>query len=68
MQATELNDMFQNIRGVVYKLIQEKNVDVDELAFSLGIGREAFIRNFSARIDDFTFYLQTLSLLEHWEG
>ena len=63
----KLNNLFFYLRSDVFKLIQEKNIDVDILSFNLGIGRETFINNFSKRIDDFSFYLQTLSLLESWE-
>ena len=64
----KLNNLFLRIRDSIFQLIQEKNVDVDALAFDLGISRQIFIDNFSKRINDFTFYLQTLSLLENWEG
>ena len=64
----KLNNLFFNIRDSIFRLIQEKNVDVDILAFDLGISRRTFIENFSKRINDFTFYLQTLSLLEKWEA
>ena len=63
----KLNNLFLSIRDSIFRLIQEKNVDVDILAFDLGISRQTFINNFSKRINDFTFYLQTLSLLEKWE-
>ena len=63
----KLNNLFFHIRERIFRLIQEKNVDVDVLAFDLGISRKTFIENFNKRIDDFTFYLQTLSLLENWE-
>ena len=63
----KLNNLFFHIRESIFRLIQEKNVDVDILAFDLGISRNAFVENFNKRIDDFTFYLQTLSLLENWE-
>ncbi len=63
----KLNNLFFHIRESIFRLIQEKNVDVDILAFDLGISRNTFVENFNKRIDDFTFYLQTLSLLENWE-
>ena len=62
----KLNNLFLNIRDSIFRLIQQKNVDVDVLAFNLGISRQNLIYNFNNRIDDFTFYLQTLSLLENW--
>ena len=62
-----LNNLFFHISETIFRIIQEKNVDIDVLAFDLGISRNAFIENFRKRNDDFTFYLQTLSLLEKWE-
>lgn len=63
----QLNNLFIYLRQHIYTLIQDKNVDIDALAFDLGIDRQNFIENFNQRIEDFTFYLQTLSLLEKWE-
>ena len=64
----EINDLFFHIRDRIYRLIQDKNVDIDMLSFRLGVSRNTFVSNFSKRIEDFTFYLETLSLLEHWEA
>ncbi len=63
----KLNNLFYRIRDNIFRLIQTKNVDVDILAFDLGIDRKTFVDNFAKRINDFTFYLETLSLLEKWE-
>lgn len=65
---TKLENLFLNIRDVIFALIQEKQVDIDALTFDLGIDKETFVNNFSKRIDNFAFYLQTLSLLENWES
>lgn len=63
----KLNSLFFDIKDTIIRLIQKKNIDIDILAFNLGISRNTFIENFHKRIDDFTFYLQTLSILESWE-
>ena len=63
----KLNSLFFDIKDTIIRLIQKKNIDIDILAFNLGISRNTFIENFNKRIDDFTFYLQTLSILESWE-
>lgn len=63
-----LDNLFDNIKNTIFNLIYENNVDIDLLSFDLGIDSITFISNFSTRIDDFTFYLQTLSLVENWEG
>ena len=48
----ELDKLYNNIREESLALIKEKNIDLEELMNKL----------------DVTFYLQTFSLLEHWEG
>ena len=63
-----IENLFLSIRNTIFILIKENHVDVDALVFDLGIDRETFIQNFSKRVSDFTFYLQTLSLVENWEG
>lgn len=65
---TELNNLFINIRNDILKIIQEKNVDIDILALDLGINRRILISNLRNRIENFTFYLKALTLLEHWEA
>ena len=62
-----LDNLFFNIREDIFKLIQEKHVNINILAFDLGISTKTFLENFNRRIEDFTFYLQTISLLENWE-
>ena len=64
----ELDNLFNNIKTTIFNLIYEKNVDIDLLSFDLGIDTITFITNFSKRIDNFTIYLQTLNLVENWEG
>ena len=63
----KLNNLFLDIREIILDLIQRKHVDLDILSFKLGVSRKTFINNFYQRIDDYTFYLETLSLLERWE-
>ena len=62
-----INNLYFHIRQRVFGLIKEKNIDIDILSFNLGISRNTFINNFINRINDFSFYLQTISLLENWE-
>ena len=64
----EINSLFFHIRERIFRLIQEKNVNIDLLSFNLGISRDTFINNFNNKVEDFSFYLETLSLLEHWEA
>ncbi len=63
----KLNRLFLYIRQIVLQLIYEKEINIDELAFDLGVKQEEFLNNFTQRNDDFTFYLDALSKVEHWE-
>ncbi len=64
----DLDKLFENIKNITFALLREKNVDINALLFDLGIDKETFIKNYTKRIKDFTFYLETLSLVENWEG
>ena len=62
----QLDNLFLEIKTKVIYLMQEKNVDIDDLVFALGVTRQYFINNFLKRINDFSFYFETLHLLERW--
>ena len=64
---SRLDSLFYVVKEHVYKLMQEKGVDINILAFNLGIDRQTFIENFTRRIEDFPFYLKTLDELDNWE-
>lgn len=64
----KLDDLFYSIRFDTLRIIKEKDIDINALAFDLGIDQETFINNYIKRIDDFTFYLEAISLVENWEG
>lgn len=66
--ANNLNNLFIEIRTEIVKLIKEKEVDIDLLSLAVGITREEFVNRLYKKSNDFTFYLQTLSTLENWEG
>ena len=63
----EENNLFYNIRDRILDCILEKNIDLNLLALNLGISKNTFITNLTSKTDDFTFYLQALSLVENWE-
>ena len=44
-----------------------KNVDLDILAFDLGIDRVTFIDKMTEKKGNYSFYLRTIELLENWE-
>ncbi len=64
---SKLDNLFYMVKEQVYKLMEEKDVDINILAFNLGVDRKTFIENFTRRIEDFTFYLKTLDVLDDWE-
>ena len=51
----QLDNLFLEIKTKVIHLMQEKNVDIDDLVFALGVTRQCFINNFLKRINDFSF-------------
>ena len=62
-----LDELFVNTRAKIYKCIQEKNIDVNILAFELGVDRPTFFEYMNERNDDFLFYIAALDLVKSWE-
>ena len=60
------DSFYTNIRSYIFKVIKDKKIDIDELSFKLGISKKDFLKNFTRQITDYTFYLQTLSIVERW--
>lgn len=63
-----LEKTFLEIKVECLNMIKEKNVDLYELSFELGISLEQLVKNFQSRINDFSFYLRTYNILLDWEG
>lgn len=68
MDQKELDKEFKKAKQHIFKLIEDKNVDVDTLSFELGIDRISFIENMSKIDGNYEFYLRTLDLLDKWEA
>ena len=68
MDQKEIKDEIKKLKQNIFKLIEEKNVDVDMLSFELGIDRISFIQNMSKTDGNYEFYIRTLDLLDKWEG
>lgn len=68
MEKKELENEFKKVKQHIFKVIEEKNIDVDVLSFKLGIDRISFIENMSKIDNNYEFYLRTLDLLDKWEG
>ena len=64
----EIIALYNNIKRDIIDIITEKEIDINALAFDLGIDTDTFINKLSNPSEDFCFYLQTLSLVENWEG
>ncbi len=59
-------EFFEQIKKDCFKIIKEKQVDIEDLSCALGIKEEKFYQNFSRCIPDLTFYLKTYDLLLNW--
>lgn len=62
-----LNNLFYNIRNTIFNKIQEKGISIEDLSSDLNITSQEFLSNFNKKIEDFTFYLETLSIIESWD-
>lgn len=60
--------LLANLVKEIIDTIKIKNIDIESLAFDLGLETREFIDNLFTREKSFLFYLQTLSLVERWEG
>lgn len=58
-----LDNMFINIRKDCINLINNKNIDIDDLTFRLGISTNKFIEILTKRDKDFTIYLKMYNTL-----
>lgn len=58
-----LDKMFINIRKDCIDLINNKNIDIDDLIFKLGISTNKFIDILTNRNKDFTIYLKMYNTL-----
>lgn len=66
MTNEKLDNLFYNIKKDCMDLIREKDVNLEDLSFALGISSREFISNFQTRIKDFSFYLETYRILMEW--
>jgi len=59
----ELESIFLNIRNDCLNLIREKDIDIDDLTFKLGISVNTFIDVLNNRNKDFKIYLKLYNTL-----
>ena len=59
------SEFILRLRADIYRLIREKEVDIDKLSYALGISRDNFILSLSNN-KEASFYLEVITTLEHW--
>lgn len=59
------SEFILRLRADIYRLIREKEVDIDKLSYALGISRDNFILSLSNN-KEASFYLEVITILEHW--
>ena len=67
MIDSKRNYLFNLIKMDCINLINKKNVDIEDLAFDLGISKEQLIKVFNEKCEDFTIYLKAYNILSEWE-
>ena len=66
MTSEKLDKLFMDIKNSCLELIYQKNIDIEELCFKLGVSVVDFINRFHTRDKDFSFYLATYNYLLDW--
>ncbi|HOZ88658.1 MAG TPA: hypothetical protein PK737_00290 [Bacilli bacterium] len=67
MMSKKLDQLHQQIVGDCINLIKEKEVDVSELAYRIGISMQQLLFAFRQRVKDFSIYLRAYDLLIDWQ-
>lgn len=60
------DEYFYAIRNDSLKLIYEKNVNLDDLAFKAGMNKETLIKVFNKKDDNLLIYLRIYGILLEW--
>lgn len=60
------NEFFYSIRNDSLKLIYEKNIDLDFLAFELGLDKNELVSLYDKQSDDLFIYLKIYNKLVEW--
>ena len=67
MMSKKLDQLHQQIVGDCINLIKEKEVDVSELAYRIGISMQQLLFAFKQRVKDFSVYFRAYDLLIDWQ-
>ncbi len=62
----DIRKLCNNIKVDCLELIKQKNVDLEELSFELGVSLNKFIDLFKNNEDEYLFYFKTYNLLIEW--
>ena len=66
MKLDTADELFYSIRNDCLKLISSKNVDLDDLSYSIGCSTEKLIYLFNKRDDDLIIYFKIYNTLVEW--
>ena len=66
MMSEKLDNLFQEIKNECLVNIRDKHIDIEELAFELGMDLNVFLDFFMTRHSDFSFYLKAYDLILNW--
>lgn len=67
MVENSLDELYVQIVKDSIKLIKEKNVDISQLSFELGISIKELYNTFTKRSEDFSIYFKMYDTLVEWE-
>jgi len=62
----DLNELFINIRRECLQMIYQKNVDVEELSFRMGVNTKTLYSVLKNKNEDFSIYLKLYEVLLGW--
>lgn len=66
MITNQLDVLYNKIVKESLDLIKSKNIDLDELAFKIGISSERLKKALLSRDEDFSIYFRAYDLLLEW--
>ena len=64
--SPELNELYDEIKGECMKIIYDKNVDMDELSFRVGMDAKTLYYVLNSNDQDFSIYLRLYEELLGW--
>ena len=62
----ELNELYSEIKGECIKLIYDKNIDMEELSYRVGMDTNYLYKLLNSNDEDFSLYLRLYEVLLGW--